>query len=196
MIRRPPRSTQSRSSAASDVYKRQELIRASTTRPARSALSQHAATSRPSRFASHNIAPQAASASPGTASAPSLVLPTSSEICPRESNPCENRRGFLVLPSASCSATPQRSRPKPPQPDMFAPGHASLLSFCQPRALHMTSVASHTARVCLGTVSAPLFWCFRHARNYAPGQAYWNDGIISGHSSPNCCFAEAPRTSC
>ena len=26
MIRRPPRSTQSRSSAASDVYKRQELI--------------------------------------------------------------------------------------------------------------------------------------------------------------------------
>src|SRR5450756_2056271 len=31
MIRRPPRSTQSRSSAASDVYKRQELVRLSTT---------------------------------------------------------------------------------------------------------------------------------------------------------------------
>ena len=28
MIRRPPRSTQSRSSAASDVYKRQEIIKA------------------------------------------------------------------------------------------------------------------------------------------------------------------------
>ena len=28
-------------------------------------------------------------------------------------NPCEKRRGFLVLPSASCSATPQKSRPKP-----------------------------------------------------------------------------------
>ena len=41
------------------------------------------------------------------------------EICPRayvrELNPCDKRRGFLVLPSASCSATPQRSRPKPQQ---------------------------------------------------------------------------------
>ena len=36
-----------------------------------------------SRFASHSIAPQAARASPGTASAPSLVLPTSSALCPR-----------------------------------------------------------------------------------------------------------------
>ena len=31
-----------------------------------------------------------------------------------------------------------------------------------------------------------FFWCFRPARNFAPGQAYWNDGIISGHSSPIC----------
>ena len=46
-----------------------------------------------------------------------LVLPTSSELCPRadvrESNPCDLRPGLLVLPSASCSATPQRSRLKP-----------------------------------------------------------------------------------
>ena len=101
-----------------------------------------------SRFASYSIPPQAASASPGSASAPSLVLPTSAEICPRghagESDPCEKRRGILVLPSASCSANPQRSRPKPPQTDMFAPGHASLQSNCQPRALHMTSFASRT----------------------------------------------------
>ena len=79
-----------------------------------------------SRFASHSIAPQAASASPGTASAPSLMLPTSSEICPRayvrELNPCDKSRGFLVLPSASCSATPQRSRPKPQQTDRSALG--------------------------------------------------------------------------
>ena len=54
----------------------EELIRASTARPARSALSQHAVTLPASCFASHLcIAPQAASASPGTASAPSLVLP-------------------------------------------------------------------------------------------------------------------------
>ena len=44
-------------------------IRASTTRPARSALSQHAVTLPDSRFASHSIAPQAASASPGSTSA-------------------------------------------------------------------------------------------------------------------------------
>ena len=127
------------------------------------------------------------------------MLPTCSEKCPRthvrESDPYEKRRGFLVLPSASCSATPQRSQPKPPQRDMFAPGHASLLSFCEPRALHVTSIPSRTARACLGTVSAPFLWCFRHARNYAPGQAYWSeDGIISGNSSPNCCFAGGPRT--
>ena len=74
----------------------EELIRASTTRPARSALSQHTVTLPASRFASHSIAPQAASASPGTASAPSLVLPTSSELCPRayvrESNPSVKAR--------------------------------------------------------------------------------------------------------
>ena len=95
----------------------EELIRASTTRPARSALSQHAVTLPASRFASHSIAPQAASASLGTASAPSWGLPTSSELCPRayvrESNPCDKRPGFLVLPSVSCSATLQRGRPKP-----------------------------------------------------------------------------------
>ena len=58
----------------------EEPIRASTTRPARSALSQYAVTLPASRFASHSIAPQATSASPGTASAPSLVLPTSSQL--------------------------------------------------------------------------------------------------------------------
>ena len=96
-----------------------------------------------------------------------------------------------------CSATPQRSRPKPPQTDMFAPSHASLQSNCQPRALHMTRIASRTARACLGTVSAPFVWCFRPAWNYAPGQAYWNeDGIISGQDSPICRVAEGPRTPC
>ena len=154
-----------------------------------------------SRFASHSIAPRAASASPGTASATSLVVPTSSEICPRayvrESNPCDKRRCFLVLPSASCSATPQRRQPKPQQPDMSAPGDASLLSICQPRALHLTSIVSLAARACLGTVSAPFFRCFRPARNSAPGQAYWNrDGIISNQESPFFRFAEGPRTSC
>ena len=76
----------------------------------------------------------------------------------RESNSCDKRRGFLVLPPTSCSATPQSSRPKPQQIDVFAPGHASLLSICQPRALHLTSIAPRAARACLGTVSAPFFF--------------------------------------
>ena len=92
---------------------RRGAIQASTTRPSRSALSQHAVTLPASRFASHSIAPHAASARPGTASAPSLVPPTRSELFPRafalEANPCEKRRGFLVLPSASCSATRSRA---------------------------------------------------------------------------------------
>ena len=68
---------------------RRGAIRASTTRPARSAQSQHAVTLPASRFASHSIAPQAASACPGTASAPSLVIPTSSEYSPGHT--CGNR---------------------------------------------------------------------------------------------------------
>ena len=44
----------------------EELIQAPNTRPARSALSQHAVTLPASRFASHSIAPQTASACPGT----------------------------------------------------------------------------------------------------------------------------------
>ena len=54
------------------------------TRPARSALSQHAVTLPALRFASHSIAPQTASACSGTTSASFfLVLHTSLEVCPR-----------------------------------------------------------------------------------------------------------------
>ena len=105
----------------------------------------------------------------------------------------DKRPGLLVLPSASCSATPQRSRPKPPQPDLFAPRYASMMYICRPRAPHFTSITPRAASACLGTVSAPLFWCLRPARNYAPGQAYWNrDGRISDQESPFCRFAEGP----
>ena len=62
----------------------EELIRASTTRPARSALSQHAVTLPSLRFASHSIAPQAASASPGHHfSTFLLVLPNGLALCPK-----------------------------------------------------------------------------------------------------------------
>ena len=116
-------------------------------------------------------------------------------LCPKayilESKPRDKRPGLLVLTSASCSATLQRSRPKPQQPDLFAPRYASMLYICQPRAPHFTSNAPRAASACLGTVPALFFWCFRPARNYAPGQAYWNrDGIISDQESPFCRFAE------
>ena len=62
---------------------------------------------------------------------------------------------------------------EPNQASTHRHSHASLQSNCQPRALHMTRIASRTARACLGTVSAPFLWCLRHAQNYAPGQAYW-----------------------
>ena len=60
----------------------EELIQAPTTRPARSALSQHAVTLPSLRFASHSIAPQAASASPGHHfSTFLLVLPNGLALC-------------------------------------------------------------------------------------------------------------------
>ena len=103
----------------------------------------------------------------------------------------DKRPGLLALHSASCSATLQRSRPKPQQPDLLAPRYASMLYICQPRAPHFTSNAPRAASASQGTVSAPLFWCFRPGQNYAPGQAYWKrDGIISDQERPFCSFAE------
>ena len=69
----------------------------------------------------------------------------------------DKRPGLMVLHSASCSATLQRSRPKPQQPDLFAPHYASMLYICQPRALHFTSTALRAARASFGTASAPFF---------------------------------------
>ena len=72
----------------------EELIQASTTRPARSALSRHAVTMPALRFASHGIAPYAARGSPGTTSAPLfLVLPTGLALCPK-AGILESRRNY------------------------------------------------------------------------------------------------------
>ena len=95
-----------------------------------------------------------------------LVLPTSSELCPRayvrESNPCDKRRGLLVLLSASCSATLQRSR------DLFAPRYASILYNCQPLAPRFTSIDPRAASACLGTASAPLFFVLPTSSELCP----------------------------
>ena len=78
----------------------------------------------------------------------------------------EERSGLLVLPSASCSATPRRSRPKPQQPDLLAPRKASMLRFCPPRASLLTaSLRKQQAQAPV----PPLhhLWCFRPVRSYA-----------------------------
>ena len=89
------------------------------------------------------------------------MLPISLELCPRayirESNPRDKKIGLLVQPFASFSDTLHRSRPKPQQPDLFAPRYVSMLYICQPRALHFTRTAPRAASASLGTASAPFF---------------------------------------
>ena len=76
----------------------------------------------------------------------------------------------------------QQPAAEPTQASTNRHSHASLQSTCQPRALHMTRIASRPARACLGTAQHLFFRCFRPARTWAAGQAYWNeDGIISSH---------------
>ena len=163
----------------------------------RSALRQHVAILPASRSASNSTAPHAASPSLGTAAAPCLGgLSTSSELCPRayilESSPHDKRPGLLVLPSASCHATLRRSRPKPHEPDLFAPRYASMLQFCQPRALHFTSTALRAASVSLGTASLHLFLVLPTSSELCPraGKLESRPWIISDQESPFCRFAE------
>ena len=85
----------------------------------------------------------------------------------------DKRPGLLVPHFAGCYATPRRSRPRPQQPDLFAPRYASMLKICQPRAPHLKTRSASSQRkprycLCL------FFWCFRPGWNYAHGHAYWN----------------------
>ena len=73
------------------------------------------------------------------------------------------RPGFLVP-----HATPRRSRPKPQQPDLFAPRYASMLQICRPRAPHLpASLREQPAQASVPRLSR--FWRFRPVRNYAQG---------------------------
>ena len=53
---------------------------------------------------------------------------------------------------------------KPNQASTNRHSHASLQSTCQPRALHMTRIASRTARACLGTAQHLLFFLVLQTR--------------------------------
>ena len=136
-----------------------------------------------SRFASHSIAPHAASAPRYrlcTIFGASDPLGIISQGIRTGSEPL--RKEARLLGPALCQLVAQQPAAEPTQASTNRHSHASLQSTCQPRALHMTRIASRPARACLGTAQHLFFRCFRPARTWAPGQAYWNeDGIISSH---------------
>ena len=109
-----------------------EPTQVSRTRLVRSALRQHAMIFPASRFASHSIAPRAASSSLGTASAPSFWrLRPARNYAPGHTYgnriPATRGEACRSCPPPTSSATPQRNRPKPQQPDLFGPRYASML---------------------------------------------------------------------
>ena len=112
----------------------------------------------------------------------------------------DKKPGLLVPHFAGCYATPRRSRPKPHQPDLFAPRSASMLQFCQPRALHFTSTAPRAASASLGTASAPFFRVLPPSSELCPraGILESRPWISSDQESPFCRFTEGsigPRAS-
>ena len=111
------------------------------------------------------------------------LRPARPRACARESNPCEKEARLFGPALCQLLSNPAE---EPTQASTNRHSHASLQSTSQPRDLHMTHIASRTARACLGTAQHLfVFWCFTPARTWARRRAYWNeDGIISGHSSP------------
>ena len=97
---------------------RRGAIQASSTRPARSALSQHAVTLPASRFASHSIAPHAASAPRYrlcTIFGASDPLGTISQGIRTGSEPLRKEARLLGPALCQLLRNPQQSRPKPQQ---------------------------------------------------------------------------------
>ena len=94
---------------------------------------------------------------------------------------------------AGCYATPRRSRPKPHQPDLFAPPYASMLYFRQPRVPHFTNTAPRPASASLGRYRLCTFF----GRLATSSELFPRAGIlksrpwiISDQVSPFCRFAE------
>ena len=109
----------------------EELIQASSTRPARSALSQHAVTLPASRFASHSIAPHTASAPRYrlcTIFGASDPLGTISQGIRTGSEPLRKEARLLGPALCQLLSNPQQSRPKPQQTDIATPACSPLAS--------------------------------------------------------------------
>ena len=108
----------------------------------------------------------------------------------------DERAGLLVLLSARCAATQQRSDPSLNNQTCSLrakPACCDFASLVHRISQHRSASSKREPR----SPSQHFFWYIRPAWHYAPRQAYWNeDGILSDHSSPKCCFAEGPRTSC
>ena len=84
---------------------------------------------------------------------------------------------------------------EPTQASTNRRSHASLQSTCQPRALHMTRIASRTARACLGTASSTLCFCASDPRGIRPQGGHTGMKTEKSAATPPR-FAEDPRTSC
>ena len=67
----------------------------------------------------------------------------------------DRRPGLLVPHFAGCHATPRRIRPKPPQPDVFAPRYASMLKTLPASRSAFTSTAPRAASASLGYAPVP-----------------------------------------
>ena len=68
----------------------------------------------------------------------------------------DKRPGLLVVHSASCHATLQRSQPKPQQPDLFALRYASMLQNLPASCSAFTSTALRAGSASLGTACPVL----------------------------------------
>ena len=173
-----------------------EPTQASPTRLVHSALRQYVVLSPASRSASNSIALRAASASLGDASATLfLCFRPARSYAPGHTywNRVPATRGQVCWPC-----------PLPVAPQLCGGADPSLNN--QTRPLRATPACCTFASFALRILIAPLreqsaqvsvpslhlcFWCVRPARNYAPGQAYWNrDGTISDQESPFCRLAE------
>ena len=127
---------------------------------------------------------------------------TPRNLAPRDSgrpNRVRTRREVRLVGPALCrlkynsveeptqASTTRHVRSEPRQLVVHLPASCSAFD------LHRCACSRRVSRHRLSTI---FFGCFRPARNYAPGQAYWNrDGIMSNQESPFCRFAEGPTGS-
>ena len=158
----------------------------------RTALHQHVAILPASRSASNSVAPRAASASLGTACAPSFWC-LRHQLGVTYWNRVPATRGQVCW-SCPLPVAPQLCRGADPSLNNQTCSIRATPACCTFASLELriflAPLREQPAQVSVPSLHLFL-WCFRPARNYAPEQAYWNrNEIISDQESPFCRFAE------